>query len=49
MNFMCNERNHNIRYATTTHEVHTSNNKNKRKSLLRDVFAYHFIVISVYL
>ena len=40
--FMCNERNHSICYATTTNEVYTFKNKNKRKSL-REIFAYHFL------
>ena len=38
---MCNERNHSICYATTTYEVHTFKNRNKRKSLLRDISVYH--------
>ena len=31
-------------YTTTTYEVHAFKNKNKRKSLLRDIFVYNFIV-----
>ena len=30
-------------YATTTYEVHTFKNKNKRTSL-RDIFVYHFLL-----
>ena len=39
---MCNERNHSICYTTTTYQVHTFKNKNKRKSL-RNIFVYHFL------
>ena len=39
---MYNERNHNICYAKTTYEVHTFKNKNKRKSLLKDIFGLSF-------
>ena len=35
---------HSIGYTTTIYEVHTFKNKNKRKSLLRDIFVYHFLV-----
>ena len=42
MYFMCNERNHSFCYTTTTYEVHTFKNKNKRKSL-RDIFVYRFL------
>ena len=38
---MCNERNHNICYTTTTYKVHTFKNKNKRKSL-RYIFVFLF-------
>ena len=40
---MCNGRNHSICYTTTRYEVHTFKNKNKVKSLLRDIFVYHFL------
>ena len=39
---MCNERNHNICYTTTTYEVHAFKNKIKRKSL-RVIFVYRFL------
>ena len=41
---MCHERNPSICYTTTKYEVYTFKNKNKRESLLRDNFVYHFIV-----
>ena len=43
---MGNERNHSICYTptTTTYEVHTFKNKNKKKPLLRDIHVYHFMV-----
>ena len=41
---MCNERNHSICYTTATYEVDTFKNKNKRESLLRGIFDYHFLV-----
>ena len=41
---MCNERNHSICFTTTTYQVHTFKNKNKKNELLRDTFVYHFLV-----
>ena len=35
-------RNHSIYYTTKTYELHAFKNKNKIKSLLRDIFVYHF-------
>ena len=42
---MYNKRNHSICYTRITYEVHTlkNQNKNKRKSLSRDIFVYHFL------
>ena len=37
--FMCNERSHNICYATATYEVQTFKHKNKRY-----VFVYYFLL-----
>ena len=39
---LLNKRQELINFTTTSYEVHTFKNKNKRKSL-RDIFVYHFL------